>query len=273
MGENKDNDFVKLFDDSFDTKQKENIGNYNVLIDMFRNYISQEFKRNNFYEKIIDDLDSIEDKLRGSFTKEQKSLLEKWEEVRDKQENYTIEQSFIYGYCFDKEINLEKQNYNRMENKNQLIDIIYLVNQKYKDDISIILDYDLLVIQYMYIINGEREIYKLLQVKEFEDKFYIKFVNEKVEKIITIKDLEDIFEMYKRQRDRKELTQIEINSLKEKYTKGTKIELIKMYDIQEVPPKTKGIVDFVDDIGQLHIKWENESTLPLNVGIDEFKIL
>ena len=125
----------------------------------------------------------------------------------------------------------------------------------------------------MYIRNGERDIYKLLQIKEFEDKFYIKFIDEKIEKIITIQELEDIFEMYKKQSNKKELTQIEINSLKEKYIKGTKIELIKMYDIQEIPPKTKGVVDFVDDIGQIHIKWENGMSLPLNIGVDEFKII
>lgn len=153
------------------------------------------------------------------------------------------------------------------------MDIINLINQKYSDNISLILDNDLLIIQYMYIRNGERDIYKLLQIKEFEDKFYIKFIDEKIEKIITIQELEDIFEMYKKQSNKKELTQIEINSLKEKYIKGTKIELIKMYDIQEIPPKTKGVVDFVDDIGQIHIKWENGMSLPLNIGVDEFKII
>ena len=65
----------------------------------------------------------------------------------------------------------------------------------------------------------------------------------------------------------------EIKQIKEKYTIGTKVKLIKMYDMQEVPVGTKGIIEFIDDIGTLHIKWENGSTLGLVVGVDEFEII
>ena len=65
----------------------------------------------------------------------------------------------------------------------------------------------------------------------------------------------------------------EIKQIKEKYTIGTKVKLIKMYDMHEVPVGTKGIIEFIDDIGTLHIKWENGSTLGLVVGVDEFEII
>ena len=65
----------------------------------------------------------------------------------------------------------------------------------------------------------------------------------------------------------------EIKQIKEKYIVGTKVKLIKMYDLQEVPVGTKGIIEFIDDIGTLHIKWENGSTLGLVVGVDEFEII
>lgn len=72
----------------------------------------------------------------------------------------------------------------------------------------------------------------------------------------------------------KKLTNEEIKSIKEKYIAGTKIELIKMYDnTNPVPKGTKGIVDFVDDIGTIHLKWETGSSLGLIVGVDEFIIL
>ena len=270
---NKEDEFVKQFDNSFNTKLKDKINNPPLLIDLFHNYIGQEFKKSDLYDEIINKIISIEDDLVGTLNTKQKELFEKWENCRDELENYTAEQSFIYGYCFNKELNIENNKYGDYKSNNNLMDIIYLVNQKYSDDVSLILDNDLLIIQYMYIIGEDRDVYKSLEVKKFEDKFYIRFINEKIEKIITLNELEDIFKIYKRQTSKRELTQIEINSLKEKYVKGTRIELLKMYDIQEVPPKTKGIVDFVDDIGQIHIQWENGSTLALNVGVDEFKII
>ena len=62
--------------------------------------------------------------------------------------------------------------------------------------------------------------------------------------------------------------------IKQEYSKGTNIELIKMYDyINPVPAGTKGIIDFVDHIGTLHVNWENGSSLGLVIGIDEFKII
>lgn len=60
---------------------------------------------------------------------------------------------------------------------------------------------------------------------------------------------------------------------KKRYPKGTHIELIYMDDPQAPPTGTQGIVDFVDDIGQIHIKWENGSGLPLNTDYDTFKVI
>ena len=36
------------------------------------------------------------------------------------------------------------------------------------------------------------------------------------------------------------------------------------------PSGTVGEVMFVDDIGQIHVKWENGSSLALNVKLDSF---
>ena len=92
--------------------------------------------------------------------------------------------------------------------------------------------------------------------------------------IIDIAELEDIFEMLHRQSTHKPLNQEEIQVIKDKYLTGTKIKLIKMYDPFTPPPSnTIGIVDFVDDIGQIHIKWNNGSTLALVPDLDEFEVL
>ena len=66
----------------------------------------------------------------------------------------------------------------------------------------------------------------------------------------------------------------QIKYIREKYVAGTKIELIKMYDLlAPVEAGTKGIVERVDDIGNLSIDWENGRTLSLVIGVDEFKVL
>lgn len=34
-----------------------------------------------------------------------------------------------------------------------------------------------------------------------------------------------------------------------------------------------GKVEYVDDIGQIHVQWENGSSLALNADIDKFEII
>lgn len=63
-----------------------------------------------------------------------------------------------------------------------------------------------------------------------------------------------------------------VKRVKEQFPKGTKIELIKMEDNCAPAPGTNGIVDFVDDMGQVHMNWENGSTLALIPDVDRFKI-
>lgn len=58
---------------------------------------------------------------------------------------------------------------------------------------------------------------------------------------------------------------------KELYPKGTRVELIHMDDEQAVPSGTKGTVEFVDDMGTIHMKWDNGRTLGLVPSADIFK--
>ena len=65
-----------------------------------------------------------------------------------------------------------------------------------------------------------------------------------------------------------------VASIKNKYPAGTRIKLIEMNDPwNPVEPGTEGTVEFVDDIGQIHMKWDNGRTLALVPGQDEFKII
>lgn len=73
--------------------------------------------------------------------------------------------------------------------------------------------------------------------------------------------------------NKQEIMQEKLKRLRSKYTKGTKIELVKMHDFQAPMKGTRGIVEYVDDIGNIHMKWENGSSLSLIEGIDLFKIV
>ena len=57
------------------------------------------------------------------------------------------------------------------------------------------------------------------------------------------------------------------------YPKGTKIKLNSMQDDYPVPSGTKGIVDFIDDAGQIHVNWNNGSSLALIYGVDDFEVI
>lgn len=70
-----------------------------------------------------------------------------------------------------------------------------------------------------------------------------------------------------------EMSQKEIEEAKEKYKPGMKLKLLKeMYDEKySVPVGEIGIIDFVDDIGTIHINWECGSSLGLIPNVDKFE--
>lgn len=65
----------------------------------------------------------------------------------------------------------------------------------------------------------------------------------------------------------------QIKGIKARYPKGTRIELIEMRGETRMTKGLTGRVILVDDIGQIHVHWENGSGLALMPGEDEFKIL
>ena len=54
---------------------------------------------------------------------------------------------------------------------------------------------------------------------------------------------------------------INVQRLKEQYPSGTRVELLEMNDISAPPIGTLGTVNYVDDIGTIHVKWDNGSNL------------
>lgn len=64
-----------------------------------------------------------------------------------------------------------------------------------------------------------------------------------------------------------------LESLRKKYPKGTRVELVKMDDVQAPPIGTKGTVIGVDDIGSIMVSWDNGSSLNVVYGEDVIKVI
>lgn len=62
-----------------------------------------------------------------------------------------------------------------------------------------------------------------------------------------------------------------VEKLREMYPEGTKIILQEMQGESQMAKGLNGTVTHVDDAGQIHMRWENGSSLALNVEMDTFK--
>ena len=59
-----------------------------------------------------------------------------------------------------------------------------------------------------------------------------------------------------------------LQALRERFPRGTRVELVQMDDPQAPPIGTKGTVIGVDDIGSILVSWDNGSGLNVAYGED-----
>ena len=65
-----------------------------------------------------------------------------------------------------------------------------------------------------------------------------------------------------------------IARLRERFPKGTRVELISMDDpYSKLKPGDLGTVEFVDNIGTIHISWDCGSGLGIVYGEDRIRII
>lgn len=64
-----------------------------------------------------------------------------------------------------------------------------------------------------------------------------------------------------------------LEKLRKEYPPGTRMELIRMEDIQAPPMGTQGTVIGVDDIGSIMVSWDNGSSLSVVYGEDSCRKL
>ena len=62
-----------------------------------------------------------------------------------------------------------------------------------------------------------------------------------------------------------------VEKIREMYPEGTQIILQEMQGENQMPYGLKGTVKFVDDAGQIHMRWENGSSLARNIDEDTFE--
>ena len=66
----------------------------------------------------------------------------------------------------------------------------------------------------------------------------------------------------------------QLKALRERFPAGTRIRLNHMDDpYAPVPPGTTGSVAYVDDAGNVHMKWDNGRGLSLIPDEDDFTII
>ena len=59
-----------------------------------------------------------------------------------------------------------------------------------------------------------------------------------------------------------------VERIRREYPAGTRVELVRMDDVQVPPVGTKGTVKGVDDTGSLLMRWDNGSGLNVVYGED-----
>ena len=59
-----------------------------------------------------------------------------------------------------------------------------------------------------------------------------------------------------------------LRALRERYPKGTRVELVQMDDAQAPPVGTMGTVRGVDDMGSIMVAWDNGCGLNVVYGVD-----
>ena len=64
-----------------------------------------------------------------------------------------------------------------------------------------------------------------------------------------------------------------VEQVRRQYPAGTRVELVRMDDLQAPPPGTQGTVLGVDDTGSLLMRWDTGSHLNVVYGEDTVRII
>lgn len=60
------------------------------------------------------------------------------------------------------------------------------------------------------------------------------------------------------------------DKMRERFPAGTRVEMDYMDDPDAILPGTKGTVDHIDDVGQIHVNWDNGRYIAIIPEEDSF---
>lgn len=60
------------------------------------------------------------------------------------------------------------------------------------------------------------------------------------------------------------------DKMRDRFPAGTRVEMDYMDDPDAILPGTKGTVDHIDDVGQIHVNWDNGRYIAINSEEDSF---
>lgn len=69
------------------------------------------------------------------------------------------------------------------------------------------------------------------------------------------------------------ISKVALQALRERFVPGTRVELVKMDDVQAPPIGTKGTVLYIDDIGTIHVAWDCGGSLGVAYGEDVCRVI
>lgn len=107
---------------------------------------------------------------------------------------------------------------------------IMQIDKKYKN-INLKIYKEKLILE-IYQDNKQKDLNKKLEIEKQQNKLKVVILPDKITKIINIKDFEELIYIINNQKQVGTSNQKEVKLLRQKYKPGTRIELIKMYDLK-----------------------------------------
>ena len=145
----------------------------------------------------------------------------------------------------------------------ELVKVLKLVETD--NEISAEIDKDLVRLH----VNND-----VAEVKEVDGKLDIELKLANFKEVgVDVARLKEIIYFMKKESKLSPQTVDELKRLKQKYLKGTKIRFIQLYEHTALTPNFIAEVDFVDDLGGIHVKLLNDRTTVIVEGLDKFEII
>lgn len=152
----------------------------------------------------------------------------------------------------------------------QLIETIKHIAEKYQN-IDTEIDKD--IIRLKFYIEGIE--YQTVEIAEGENgKLDVTILLDATKSIMVLDEVKELILILNKHTTLKTHTAEEVKEIKQKYKVGSYIEIIKLYDYDiDVPTGIRAVIEYIDELGNLHIICDNGKRVVIVIEIDEFKMI